>query len=217
MTKKTPTPEDVAGVPRLRTIRRGNLRCTIVDLPKGGVCLYSPVEKTIAALSETLDVRYLFAPNHYHNKGIAEHVDAFRDAKLVGSDAARPRLEKVTGHGFGDLSQLRDALPDNISLVEPEGLKTGEVWMVIRAEDELVWVVTDAFCGVLEKGDVRARAGFLKTFPTYGLQDKQRFSNWVQQQLAESEPTMILPCHGEIVRGSELTREITALVGALQT
>lgn len=215
MTKKTPTPEDVQGVPGLRTIRRGNLRSTIMTLREGGVCLYSPVEKTSAAVAEDHDVRYLFAPNHYHNKGIAEHVAAFQGATLTASDAARPRLEKVTGHRFGDLAKLRAELPDGVSLVEPEGLKTGEVWMTVRTDSELAWVVTDAFCGVLEKGDARARAGFLKTFPTYGLQDKKRFPDWVHKRLEEEVPTMIIPCHGEIVRGADMCAEIRSLLAAL--
>ncbi len=215
MTKVTPIPEDIAGVPGLGTIRRGNLRCVIAPLKDSGVCLYSPVEKTSAAFLKTHDVRYLFAPNHYHNKGIAEHVTAFPDAKLVSSQAARPRLEKITGHGFGDLSQLRQVLPDSVSLVEPEGLKTGEVWMLVRVECELVWVVTDAFCGLQEKGDARARTGFLKTFPTYGLQDKKRFSDWMHGWLEEDVPTVIVPCHGEIVRGAEIAGEIRALLAGL--
>ncbi|WP_306142018.1 hypothetical protein [Roseibium sp. MMSF_3412] len=215
MTKKTPTPEAVVDVPGLRTIRRGNLRCVIADLNVGGVCLYSPVEKTSAAFPQTDDVRYLFAPNHYHNKGIAEHAKAFQNAQLVSSNAARPRLEKVTGCRFGDLSGLRQALPDCVSLAEPEGLKTGEVWMIVRAGAEIVWVVTDTFYGLLEKDDARARPGFLKTFPTYGLKDKQRFSDWVRQRLAEEVPTMIVPCHGETVRGAALDREIDALLETL--
>ena len=215
MTKRISKPENVAGVPGLRSIRRGNLRCMIVDLQEGGVCLYSPVEKTSMAVATNHDVRFLFAPNHYHNKGIAEHVAAFQSAKLVSSDAARPRLEKLTGHRFGDLSKLRKSLPDAASLVEPEGLKTGEVWMVVRAGIELVWVVTDAFCGLQEKSDERAHAGFLKTFPTYGLQDKHRFSSWVRQRLTEEVPTMIIPCHGEIVQGAALDKEIRALLETL--
>lgn len=215
MTKTPPIPEQDDGVPGLSTLRRGTLRCMITDLKDGGVCLYSPVEKTSAALLETYDVRILLAPNHYHNKGIAEHVAAFKAADLIASDAARPRLEKVTGCRFGDLADLRQALPERVSLVEPEGLKTGEVWIIVRAEDELVWVVTDAFCGLQDKGDERARAGFLKTFPTYGLEDKKRFSNWVRQRLSEEAPTMIVPCHGEIVRGAALDTEITALLETL--
>ncbi|WP_422041374.1 hypothetical protein [Roseibium sp.] len=215
MTKTPPIPEQVDAVPGLSTLRRGNLRCVITDLREDGVCLYSPVQKTSAALAETYDVRFLFAPNHYHNKGIAEHVATFKDADLIASDAARPRLKKVTGYRFGDLAELRKALPDSVSLVEPEGLKTGEVWMVIRAAREIVWVVTDAFCGLQDKGDERARAGFLKTFPTYGLEDKKRFSDWVRQRLSKEVPTMIVPCHGEIVEHEALGAEINALLGTL--
>lgn len=215
MTQKSPVPEEVAGVAGLWTIRRGNLRCTIMTLREGGACLYSPVEKTSAAVANDHEVRFLFAPNHYHNRGIAEHTAVFADAKLVASQTAAPRLGKVTGHCFGTLDELREALVDGVSLVEPEGLKTGEVWMIIRAEEQLVWVVTDAFCGVLEKGDERARAGFLKTFPTYGLQDKNLFSDWVRKRLEIEVPTMVIPCHGKIVHGAALDKEIQALLETL--
>ncbi|MBG6144117.1 hypothetical protein IWQ48_002761 [Labrenzia sp. EL_13] len=215
MTRQEPMLESVKGIDSLWTIRRGNLRATVARLSDGGVCLYSPVESTSTALGHKEPVRFLFAPNHYHNKAIPEHVEAFGNADLVCSDAARPRLEKVTGSQFGSLSALLEVLPQTVTLVEPEGLKTGEVWLVVRRGNEVVWVVTDAFCGIRQKGEDTAQIGFLKTFPKYGLKDKERFSNWVRNRLGEDVPSVVVPCHGEIVRGPEIRSGIMALLDGL--
>lgn len=215
MTGHHPLPEIVAGIEELRTVRRGNLRATVVALRDGSVCLYSPVEKTSGALGDGNPIRFLLAPNHYHNKGISEHVETFGDADLVCSEAARPRLEKLTGQEFGSLSTLAEALPPTVELVEPEGLKTGEVWMIVRSKSDVVWIVTDAFCGTMEKDEATAQVGFLKTFPKYGLKDKVRFSDWVSARLEKETPTMIIPCHGEIVRGTDMRNQIPTLLETL--
>ncbi|MET1415938.1 hypothetical protein ABVF61_26955 [Roseibium sp. HPY-6] len=215
MTKRNPSLERVEGHDTLWTVRKGNLRCTIVGLPDGSVCLYSPVEKTGGIVAETHDVRFLLAPNHYHNKAVSEHVQLFGEARLVCTDAARPRLDKITGQRFEPLSSLADALPDNVEFAEPEGLKTGELWLIVRTGNELAWIVTDAFCGLQDNENEAAHPGFLKTFPKYGLKDKARFSDWVRERLEEESPTMIIPCHGEIVRGTSLRTELDNLLKTL--
>jgi len=215
MTRQIPSMQNLEGADNVWTVRRGNLRCTAIALADEGLCLYSPVEKASKAFADAKAVQFLLAPNHYHNKGISEHVTTYPEAALVCSDAARPRLEKVTGRQFGSLSALSNALPPNVDLVEPDGLKTGEVWMVVRTGKDVVWVVTDTFCGVLEKGDDAARFGFLKTFPKYGLQDKQRLSTWIGNRLETEVPSIVVPCHGEIVRGANLKPDMLALLDTL--
>jgi len=200
--------EPIADIEGVRCIRKGNLRCTVYALPGGGAVLYSPVAKTSGIAAAAAPIRFLLAPNHYHNMGLKEHEAAFPQAACVCSDAAKPRLEKVTGLGFSGLTDLAAALPEHASLVEPAGLKTGEVWLCLRSGKEVVWIVTDAFCGVDAKGDAGPKIGFLKPFPTYGLRDKAVFSAWVRSRLEQETPTLIVPCHGKIVRGPDLQRDI---------
>ncbi|WP_422378651.1 hypothetical protein [Roseibium sp.] len=207
--------EPVEGADGLWSIRKGNLRCVAIALPYGGTALYSPVRKSSGTASALAPVRFLLAPNHYHNMGLSEHVAAFSEADCVCSQGARPRLEKVTGLAFSDLDRLAEALPGHASLLEPDGLKTGEVWMCLRTEDAVIWIVTDAFCGVQEKSDTKPKVGFLKPFPTYGLRDKTVFSAWVQNRLDLETPTVIVPCHGGIVRGKDLKQDICALLETL--
>ena len=91
------TPID--GLDGVYTARLGKLSCTALRLLDGSLCLYSPVaglEKTLAGQANEIGaVSALFAPNHYHNKGLAGHTKAFPTAALYCSDTARPRLPYI--------------------------------------------------------------------------------------------------------------------------
>lgn len=203
--------------PGLWSAQKGELRCTALRLRDGSLCLYSPVlglgdsaRKSLASLGE---VSFLLAPNHYHHKGLAEYADAFPDAELVCPDRARPRLEKQTRLAFKGLSALAARLADDCELVEPDGLKTGEVWFALKTGEDRVWVVCDAFKGLSgQPGGVGTQIGLLGTFPAFGIQDKITYSAWVEAQLGNGPPTSVLPCHGAIVQGGELASDIRSLL-----
>jgi hypothetical protein len=207
--------EAVVGFEDLWVARRGNLSCVAVSLKTGRTCLYSPVEKLSAEFAGKDPVRFLLAPNHYHNKAIGEYSEAFGDAHLVCSDAARPRLEKVTSQKFSGLAALGDELPAGVTLVEPEGLKTGEVWLHVQTGSKVAWIVTDAFCGLKGTGDEQSKIGFLKTFPKYGVRDPDLFASWVRSRLEFETPDLVLPCHGDKVRSPSLKSDILALMSDL--
>lgn len=205
----------IEGFKDLWTARRGNLTCSAVGLRTGGVCLYSPVEKLSSEFEPLAPVAYLFAPNHYHNKAIAEYAEAFPDARLISGEAAQPRLKKITSRNFESLEGLRAGLPEHVSLVEPEGLKTGEIWLRVEGDTGVAWVVTDAFCGLNTGKAESATLGFLKTFPRYGIQNAKTFSTWVRNRLEHDVPTLVLPCHGAAVGGAALKSDILALLDQL--
>ncbi|MEO1160378.1 MAG: hypothetical protein AAFW74_07950, partial [Pseudomonadota bacterium] len=89
--------------------RKAGLRCSALVLTGGDVCLFSPVQglgaEAISSLAEIGPVTHLLAPNHYHNKGLAEYLSAFPDACLCAPEAAMPRLKKVTGLAFDIAAQ----------------------------------------------------------------------------------------------------------------
>jgi hypothetical protein len=207
--------EAVEGFEGLWTARRGNLSCIAVRLKSGDLCLYSPVEKLSAEFVGKNPVRFLLAPNHYHNKAIGEYSAAFDDAQLICSDAANPRLEKITSRKFSGFAALSGELPACVSLIEPEGLKTGEVWLRVQSGTRVAWIVTDAFCGLKKTDDEQPKIGFLKTFPKYGVRNSDLFSSWVRNRLELEAPDLILPCHGEQVRGSALKPDILSLLSEL--
>jgi hypothetical protein len=107
---------------------KGGLRCTAIRLTDNSLCLFSPVLglgiEALASLDALGRVSYLLAPNHYHHLGLTEYAAAFPQASLCAADGAIPRLQKLAGLEFTDLSALSARLPKTMTILEPAGLKT---------------------------------------------------------------------------------------------
>jgi hypothetical protein len=207
--------QNVDGIKDVYTTNRNTLRCTAFRLSSGGLCLYSPVAGLGAEARDSLrrlgEVIALLAPNHYHNKGLGEYADAFPSAKLLCTAAAKPRLEKVANLEFDGLNVIRDDIPKHIKLLEPNGLKTGEIWIRVRTTKHRVLIVTDAFCGPDRPMDKYAeRPSLLGTFPRYGVGDKNAYCAWLEKQISKERPTILIPCHGAMVRNPKLADDLIA-------
>ena len=197
--------------------QKGTLRCTALRLSDGTLCLYSPVlglgEEAKASVTALGKVAYLLAPNHYHHKGLNEYAQAFPEAKVICSGQAQPRLEKQTGLNFDGLEKLECLLPDGCNIAEPDGLKTGEVWLVVKTGQERLWIVCDSFKGPTGKvAHVGQTVEMLGTFPTYGIQDRNVYAVWLELRAAADEPTIIIPCHGSMVRSEHLAADVLSLL-----
>lgn len=207
----------IDGLDGVFSAQNGALRCCAIALKSGGLCLFSPVlglsDAALASLAGLGDVAHLLAPNHYHNKGLAEYQAAFPNTSLCAPPAAQPRLTKVTGLSFDGLDALAAQLPDGMEVLEPPGLKTGEVWIRIAGPQAVAWLVVDAFSGPKGKpGNVAQEPEILGTFPKFGVGNRARYVAWVKQQIRHDQPTTIIPCHGDIVRGPDLAARLLALV-----
>ena len=205
--------EPVPGLSVVHEARGNTLGAFAVRLKSGGVCVFNPVagltdavKKSLSALGE---VTVLFAPNHYHNMALQEYAAAFPDARLLAPAAAIPRLKKVTGLPFAAAGALANNLPRGAALLEPNGLKTGEAWLRVREKKTTAWIVVDAFCG---PPSGTGGPGLLKTFPKYGVGDRDRYVAWVEQQIRQDKPTSLLACHGRSVHDAALREELLDLV-----
>lgn len=212
--------EPIADVDGMFTATKGDLRCTAITLRSGGLCLFSPVAGLNAHAMDSLahlgTVEFLFAPNHYHNKGLAEYHATFPAATTIASDASRPRLQQITGLEFQGLEALEHRLHDGMRLVTPRGLKTGEVWIVAPSGHRVAWLVVDAFAG--RKGSVakgHEAVRLLGTFPRFGIRDRPIYVEWLNSLLQSEPPEILIPCHGHIERGPELKVQLQNLVADL--
>lgn len=207
--------EEVEGV---YIAERNNLRCSALTLKDGRLCLFSPVaglgSKALESLSEIGEVAFLLAPNHYHNKGLAEYAEAFPGAVLCAPDKAAPRLRAVTGLAIESLKKLEALLPTAVGFIEPDGLKTGEVWLRMNTGKQTSWLVVDAFCGPQMRAGLQESNApeILKPFPTYGTGDKTAYAAWVQAQVREDKPKIVVPCHGAVLRANDLPAKLEGLV-----
>jgi len=209
---------EIEGLSGVYSVHKGNLRSVAIVLRDRSLCVISPIEGVPATAYNSLEavgeVNHVLAPNHYHNKGIAEFLKIYPDAKTYSSAAAADRLKKQTGIKFGSLETLRKQLRKGISFLEPDGLKTGEVWLRFSNPQVTAWLVVDSFCGPkLKKQEIEADTPeLLTTFPNYGVADAAEYGSWVEEQLRKDTPTLLVPCHGSIVRSSRLPKSLKNLV-----
>lgn len=205
----------LADVPSIYVARKDKLRMFAVPLTTGGLCLVSPVKGLSDKLRESLatlgPVQFLFAPNHYHNLGLQEWSAAYPEAKLLAPSAAIARLQKQTELSFAPADALAAALPDHLSLLETEGLKSGEMWVRVQEGMRTAWIVVDAFCGPDMYGDGEGPQ-LLKPFPKFGLKDKAIYLSWLKDQVRRDQPAVVVPCHGSAVAHADLGEKLITLV-----
>jgi hypothetical protein len=162
------------------------------------------------------------APNAYHTLGLPEHAQAFEDAPLVASDRAFRRIKSKTKLSVEDLRLLEANLPPHMSLLQPPDLRSGEVWLSIRDAGRCAWIVCDAFVNLsrLPATPVGLALKFLRMGPgiaigaTFKLlmQDRRAYREWLLEKIAEERPTMLIPCHGQVVDDEQLPVRLERLV-----
>ncbi len=193
-------------------------RWTAIRLRTGSLCLVSSLsdvaQGTIEELNGLGPVSHLFAPTRFHHA--AEHASTFPNAKLCASETAAQLLHKVTGKTFDNTSELAKLLPSGASLVEPDGLKTGEAWIRVKTAKGTGWIVGDAIAGqkMTKTSSESPEPAMLKTFPTYGIRDAVQYKSWATAQIALDQPTFVVPCHGTTVVATDLPAKLSKLMKA---
>lgn len=210
--------EKLGGLDGVSAATKSTLRCTAFNLEDGRLCLFSPVAGLGDAAQQSLhdlgEVAFLLAPNHYHNKGIAEYGDAYPDAILCAPDAAIPRLENITGRTLDSLDALTTLLGDRFTILKPDGLKTGEIWLRAEAGGDVTWFVVDAFSGTGKSANniPVTEPGLLKAFPNFGVANKSLYRSWVEDRIKADRPKCIVPCHGAIMQAPDLPDKLLNLM-----
>lgn len=202
------------------------LRSAALRLPSGGTLVMGPPPRTPDAAHAELATlgppELLLAPNHFHNLGLPGWSKRHPDARTVASDTAAPRLRKKVPVAIHPLADLAAALPAHVTLLEPAGTRTGEVWLRVEGPDGVGWIVCDAFFNfpVTPTGPVgwimslTSGAPGLKiggTFRFLAVRDRPAYAAWLRAQLAADRPSWVLPAHGDPIDGEGVAERLTAL------
>lgn len=202
-----------------------------VELDSGELLIYSPIvgmgdaaHQGLAALGKPT---VLLAPNHFHYCGVREHLDRYPGCRLVATITAMPRLRAKTGLDFEPISGLGLArrTGGRVDVLEPPGLKSGESWLRVRGPDGVAWLISDAFFSLqatptglmglicrLTGTTPGLRIG--RTFTTLAVADRAAYRDWLLGAIEADRPTMLVPNHGEVVRGTDLPERLAALARA---
>jgi hypothetical protein len=166
----------------------------------------------------------LVAPNHFHNRGLREYLLAYPEATVVASAPAVPRLRSKCKVEVRDEARLKPALPLHVSLLIPPGMKSGEMWLSVRGERR-AWIVGDGFfniartpfspMGLILRG-LRISSG-LRIGGSYRwfIRDRAAYQSWLQSKIQQERPTMLIPCHGDVLVDAALPERLLKLAETL--
>jgi hypothetical protein len=220
--------QPISGIDGVFEIRRSHgplpLRAVAVQLHADSVCVYSPVPHMGGPALHQLGSwgkALLLAPNAFHTLGLPEHAAAFSDTKVIASKRAAGRIKRKTDLDVEDLDVLRKQLPAGVSLLELPPVRSGEVWVSVHRNGRCAWIVCDGFLNI-----ARSPSGVLGVFIKlmrmgpglsisstfrWMLKNRQQYRNWLLERIAEDRPTMLIPCHGQIIDDPELPARLERL------
>ncbi len=221
--------QPIAGLTGVWELRRRHgalpLRATAVQLGDNRVCVYSPVPHAgSVAMGQfrAMGDPILLAPNAYHTLGLPSHAQAVERAAVVASERAFGRIKQKTKLPVQDLRLLEANLPAHVSLLQPPDLRNGEVWLSIREANVIAWIVCDAFLNFARLPSNAFGLGMklLRMGPNLAIsttfklltKDRRAYREWLLAKVAEDRPTILIPCHGEVLIDDALPTRIERLV-----
>jgi hypothetical protein len=221
--------QPIPGIDGVFEIRRSHgplpLRAVAVQLHAGSVCVYSPVphmgEPALRQLG-SWGKPLLLAPNAFHTLGLSEHAAAFGNTEVIASKRAADRIKRKTKLDVQDLDVLRNQLPAEVSLLELPPVRSGEVWLSVHRNGRCAWIVCDGFLNL-----ARAPSGALGVFIKlmrmgpglsisstfrWMVKNRQQYRNWLLERIAADRPTVLVPCHGQIIDDPDLPARLERLM-----
>jgi len=165
-------------------------------------------------------------PNSYHYMGVKSWLERYSNATLKATAQAVNSL-RAKGFDSVDIQVLQDGDEGPVegsTWLVPPGHRGGDVWLVVKNEDQCLWVTCDSFLNYprmsnqpiarLTQRLMGAAPGLKlsKVIKYVLLTDRVSFKQWCLEVVALHAPTTLLPSHGEVLEGESVAQEIRALV-----
>jgi hypothetical protein len=192
----------------------------------GGMIVVSPPcnpeESTFAELEKQGPVRALVAPNAYHHLGLPAWKARYPDAPIFAPAQSIARVEKQSKlTGLRPLAEAASLAGDRLELVDMPHYKTGEVLVRWRVDGGWAWYVTDLVFNMpkLPPGPFGWVMRWTRSGPglrrnalaaTFMVKDKRALYAWIAEQAEKTPPSLIVACHGDVVKPGDPTAEMRA-------
>ncbi|OZG75260.1 hypothetical protein BTA51_02425 [Hahella sp. CCB-MM4] len=163
-------------------------------------------------------------PNAYHYLGVHAWQKAYPQAYLYASEKAAKRLRKK---GLADIRLLEKQspeLPAEYRFLFPPGHRGGDIWISKKAAKGAIWITCDSFMNYPRLSNqpiARMLQRMLGTAPGirigevirwFILDNRTAFKHWALTQLQADQPQTLIPSHGEVFMGPQLSAELQLLV-----
>lgn len=173
---------------------------------------------------------HIIMPNGFHYMGVPAWQQAFPNAKLYASANAIPRLRekgiKENGHpdGIRALQSEQPPLPTHYDILFPVGHRAGDIWLRKQTDTSTSWITCDSFLNyerysnqpiarfLQKKLDAAPGLKLSQVIKFYILNDRKSFKHWALNQLAQDQPTTLIPSHGEVLQSDTLAQALAELL-----
>ncbi|EDM74711.1 hypothetical protein PPSIR1_40849 [Plesiocystis pacifica SIR-1] len=210
----------------------GKSNCFAAKLPSGGVLLVSPPsrvsDEAVAELEAIGPIEAIVANNGFHYLGVDRWQKRFPKARSYAAPGAIARIAKRSTKplSFEPLSALAGSLGDDVAVVEAPGSRHGETWVRAKIADGYAWYASDILTNLaaLPKPFLpRTLFKLTKSGPGYSVfnlavrfifKDKGAGLGAMIREVGEYPPTVMVPAHGDILRGADLAEKTRGLLQA---
>lgn len=190
----------------------GTANTMAARLPDDSWLVISPSTQSPPEALEALGgtVSALIAPNGFHHMGQEAWRKRFPEAKSYAPATAIARLAKKSpGVPYSPLAEL--VLPPGIRILEPEGMKSPDLFLAATSGADTVWFTGDLLSNTTPE-DLSAIPRFI--FGLFGgnagyrlngvpamvyLKDKTAFKASVKAAIEAQPATVVYPAHGDAV------------------
>jgi len=185
------------------------VRSTVVKLSGGGLLVHSPIaftDEQAAAIERLGEVRYVLAPNLYHNLFLASAAARFPGAKVLGAPGMDRKVKNVA---FDEIveSELPASLASDFDLVQIGGVPSfNEMVLFHRSSRSLL--VADYFFNIQESKGwmtpwvLRMTGSYKKATQSKlwrkATKDREAMAQSAREVLALDFQRVVM-CHGEVV------------------
>jgi hypothetical protein len=185
---------------------------------------YRAPEAAFTELEAHGKIRALVASNAFHYLGLPAWKARYPDAKVFAPAQSIARVEKRSRiAGILPLAEAKDISGGNVELIDMPHYKTGEVLVRANVGSEIVWYVTDVimnmpklpgpfpFSLIFKWSGSAPGLRLNGVAPLFMVKDKRALHRWLRDEAAEAPPSVLVPCHGDVVRMANPGKELLAL------
>ena len=178
----------------------------------------------VAELRKMGRVSYILAPSLSWHSGLKGFGSKCPGAKYVAAADIHEKLISLTGLKFETpWESLRALIPELVQLLEPDGLKNGEVWLRIQTRRGMAWVVADTLVNYQKipaglagwRYWIRGLGPGLR-IPLWHkirtIEEKGTLRSWIFERIREDKPSVLIPLHGVPISSPDLPRRMRAFV-----
>ena len=169
-------------------------------------------------------VSYIMVPSSSWHHGVKDFGSKCPGARYIASKEVHESLASSTGLKFETpWESLRAKVPELVQILEPEGLKNGEIWLRVQTRRGMAWIVADTLVNYQNippgiggwRFWIRGLGPGLRIpmlHKMLAIEDKGQLRSWIFERIREDRPAVLVPMHGAPIASPDLPRRLRAFV-----